>query len=111
MAATSIECEREGLFRNQDDRRQSGCSPYAPGAGSNPGPWRSGSFQRIHARTAVTIWHPGLAQRAGNAGRDYAAATVVSIPPVESIYWARTVLVPLLVLQALRPRAKNPLGV
>ena len=26
-------------------------------------------------------------------------------------YWARTVMVPLLVLQALRPRAKNPLGV
>ncbi len=26
-------------------------------------------------------------------------------------YWARTVLVPLLVLQALRPRAENPLGV
>ena len=26
-------------------------------------------------------------------------------------YWARTVLVPLLVLQALRPQAKNPLGV
>ena len=26
-------------------------------------------------------------------------------------YWARTVIVPLLVLQALRPRAKNPLGV
>ena len=26
-------------------------------------------------------------------------------------YWARTVLVPLLVIQALRPRAKNPLGV
>jgi squalene-hopene/tetraprenyl-beta-curcumene cyclase len=26
-------------------------------------------------------------------------------------YWARTVLVPLLVLQGLRPRAKNPLGV
>jgi squalene-hopene/tetraprenyl-beta-curcumene cyclase len=26
-------------------------------------------------------------------------------------YWARTVLVPLLVLQALRPRAKNPLGI
>ena len=26
-------------------------------------------------------------------------------------YWGRTVLVPLLVLQALRPRAKNPLGV
>jgi squalene-hopene/tetraprenyl-beta-curcumene cyclase len=26
-------------------------------------------------------------------------------------YWARTVLVPLLVLQALRPTAKNPLGV
>ena len=26
-------------------------------------------------------------------------------------YWARTVLVPLLVLMALRPRAKNPLGV
>jgi squalene-hopene/tetraprenyl-beta-curcumene cyclase len=26
-------------------------------------------------------------------------------------YWARTVLVPLLVLQALRPRARNPLGI
>jgi len=26
-------------------------------------------------------------------------------------YWSRTVLVPLLVLQALRPRARNPLGV
>jgi len=26
-------------------------------------------------------------------------------------YWGRTVIVPLLVLQALRPRAKNPLGV
>src|SRR5947199_407138 len=26
-------------------------------------------------------------------------------------YWARTVLVPLLVLQALRPRARNPRGV
>ena len=26
-------------------------------------------------------------------------------------YWARTVMVPLFVLQALRPRAKNPLGI
>ena len=26
-------------------------------------------------------------------------------------YWARTVIVPLLVLQALKPRAKNPKGI
>ena len=79
------ERERQGLFRTQDDRRQSGCSPYASGAGSDPGPWRRGSFQRIYARSAVAIRHPGLAQRAGNAGRNHAAATVVSVPPVESI--------------------------
>ena len=26
-------------------------------------------------------------------------------------YWARTVIVPLLVLGAIRPRARNPLGI
>jgi squalene-hopene/tetraprenyl-beta-curcumene cyclase len=67
------------------------------------------TFQRLHARSAAL--HPDWR----------------SVPemPVEIVllprwfpfhlskvsYWARTVLVPLLVLQALRPRAKNPLGV
>ena len=38
------EREREGLFRAQDDRRQSGCSAYAPGARSDPCARRRGAL-------------------------------------------------------------------
>ena len=50
-------------------------------------------------------------ERAGDAGRDHAAAALVSVSSDKISYWARTVIVPLLVLLALKPRAKNPRGV
>ena len=53
-----------------------------------------------------------LAQRAGNAGRNHAAAAVVSVPSVESVLLGAYSAGPLLVLQALLVRAlKNPLGI
>ena len=65
-------------------------------------------FTRADAR-AVRL-HP-VAQRAGDAGRDHAAAALVSVPSRQDLVLGRTVIVPLLVLQALKPRARNPKGV
>ncbi len=56
-------------------------------------------FQRLHASFAFAVRHPRLAQRSRNAGRDRVAAELVSFHLTKVSYWARTVLVPLLVLQ------------
>ena len=37
--------------------------------------------QRVHARAARALRRPAVAQRAGDAGRDHAAAALVSVPP------------------------------
>src|SRR6185503_20737845 len=42
-------------------------------------------FQRFHTRFAFTLRHPRLAQRPGNAGRDRAAAKLVSLPSVQGV--------------------------
>ncbi len=52
-----------------------------------------------------------VARGAGDAGRDHAAAAWFPFHIDKMSYWARTVIVPLLVLQALKPRARNPRGV
>ena len=49
-----------------------------------------------------------MARRADDAGRDHAAAALVPVPPVRMSYWARTVLVPLTVLEALKSARKEP---
>ena len=41
--------------------------------------------QRLHARPAGALRHHCLAQRAGDAGRDHAAAALVSVPPDEDV--------------------------
>ena len=51
-----------------------------------------------------------VARRAGDAGRDHAAAELVSVPPRQDFVLGRTVIVPLLVLLALKPQAKNREG-
>ena len=74
------ERQREGLFRAQDDRR---CATTrricgAPARRS----WRAAAprMQRLHPRAARALRHHALAQRAGDAGRDHAAAALVSVP-------------------------------
>jgi squalene-hopene/tetraprenyl-beta-curcumene cyclase len=64
----------------------------------------------VFTRVLLSLYGILIGAACRNAGRDHAAAEVVSFHLSKVSYWARTVLVPLLVLQALRPRAKNPLG-
>ncbi len=50
-------------------------------------------------------------RRPGHAGRDHASAAWFAFHLDKISYWSRTVIVPLLVLMALKPRARNPRGV
>ena len=54
-------------------------------ARGDPGARRRGAQQRVHPRPARALRHHALAKRAGNAGRDHAAAALVSVPPVEGV--------------------------
>ena len=106
------EREREGLFRAQDDRRRDRC-------------------RRTWSRAREAIRSRGGASRANVFTRLMLALfgfipwRAVPVMPVEIMllptwfpfhldkisYWSRTVIVPLLVLQALKPKARNPKGV
>ena len=106
------ERQRESLFRAQDDRRFAG-RPITCGA-------RARRSSPAAARPAATCSRaPARALSASCRG---AACPVM---PVEIMllprwfpfhldkisYWARTVIVPLLVLQAFKPKARNPRGI
>ena len=106
------EREREGLFRAQDDRRRHRRAAHAARARGDPRARRRARRQRVHPR---------------RCSRSSACCRGARVPvmPVEIMllprwfpfhldkmsYWARTVIVPLLVLQALKPQARNPRGV
>ena len=62
----------------------------------------------VFTRLLLALFGVIRGARAGDAGRDHAAAEVVSLPPRQDLVLGRTVIVPLLVLQALKPRARNP---
>ena len=57
--------------------------------------------QRVHPRAARALRRDPLARGAGDAGRDHAAAELVSVPSRQDLVLGRTVIVPLLVLLAL----------
>ena len=78
--AVRHERERQGLFCAQDDRRRSRGAAHAPGARSDPRAWRRGEEQCLHALPAGALRRHSLARRSGHAGRDHAAAALVSVP-------------------------------
>ena len=49
-------------------------------ARSDPRPRRRGEEQRLHPLPARALWRHSLARRSGHAGRDHAAAALVSLP-------------------------------
>ncbi len=53
---------------------------YGAGARGDPRPWRRGGEQRLHARAAGALWRNPVARRAGDAGRNHAAAEMVPVP-------------------------------
>ena len=69
---------------------------------------RRGTQQRLHPRAACPVRPGAVARGAGNAAGDHASAAVVPSHLSKVSYWSRTVIVPLLVLMALRPVARNP---
>ena len=103
------EREREGLFRAEDDRRCHRRAAHGAGARGDPLARRRGARQRLHQ---AACWRC-------SASFPWRAVPVM---PVEIMllpkwfpfhldkisYWSRTVIVPLLVLMALKPRARNP---
>ena len=52
----------------------------------------------------LALFGHAVARGAGHADRDHAAAALVSVPTRNISYWSRTVIVPLLVLMALKPQ-------
>ena len=93
-----------------------GDDPAAPhmrrARAGDPRARRGGALQRVHPDHARSVRPGALARRAGDAGRDHAAAALVPVPPRQGVLLvARTVILPLLILMALKPRARNPRGV
>src|SRR5262249_25025973 len=73
------ERERQSLFRAQDDRRLRRRSPYGPCAGGHSRARRRVALERVYASDAGAFWFHLLARRSGDAGRDHAAAEMVSL--------------------------------
>jgi len=69
------------------------------------------ALERVHPVDAGALRLHSLARGPGDAGRDNAAAKWFPFHLDKISYWSRTVVVPLLVLQALEPKARNPKGV
>ena len=109
--AVRHERQRQILFRAEDDRRFRRCAAYGAGARGDPHRAAAPPTQRLHPVPAGDLRRADLAR--------------VPVLPVEIMllpmwspfhlnkisYWARTTIVPLMVLAALKPRAKNPKGI
>ena len=103
------ERQREGVFRAEDDWRRPRGGPHAPSARGDP-------------RNAAARRKSNVFTRALLALYGVVSWRAVPVMPVEIMllpywfplhlnkmsYWARTVIAPLLVLGALKPRARNP---
>ena len=80
------ERQREGLLRAQDDRRRHRCAAHEARARGDPRARRRASSRTCsRARCSRCYGVVPLAQRAGDAGRDHAAAEVVSVPPRQDL--------------------------
>ena len=79
------ERQREILFRAEDDRRFRRCAAYGAGARGDPFARRRRQQQRFHPLHAGDVRGADLAQRAGAAGRDHAAADVVAVPSQQDL--------------------------
>ena len=104
--------QREGVFRAEGDRRRSRCAAYAPARDRRS--WRPAvpNERNVFTRAQLALFGQ-VPWRA------------VPVMPLEIMhlplwfpfhlskvsYWSRTVIVPLLVLMALRPKARNPRGI
>ena len=77
--------QRQGLFRPEDDRRRSRGAAYAPRARSDSRPWRRGEEQCLHPLPARALRRDSLERRSDHAGRDHAAAALVSVPPRQGL--------------------------
>jgi len=88
-------------------------APYG-GAPAKPS-WRAGGAGRTNVFTRLMLALFGfipLARGTGDAGRDHAAAAAGFPFHIDKMsYWSRTVIVPLLVLMAKKPKARNRKGV
>ena len=106
--AVRHERQRQGLFCAEDDRRRSRGAAHAPRARGDPWPRRRGEEQRLHPLPA------GALRRIPWRGVPTMPVEIMLLPRwfpfhLDKVsYWARTVMVPLLVLQALKPRARQP---
>ena len=110
--AFDISRDGEGLFRAQDDRRRYRRAAHGARARGDPG---SAAAPSRPMSSPASCWRSMARPRGSN----------VPTVPVELIllprwfpihlskmsYWARTVIVPLLVLAAKQPLARNPRGV
>ena len=109
--AVRHERQRQILFRAEDDRRFRGCAAYGAGARGDPLARRRRQQQRFHPV------HAGDVRRADLARVPVLPVEIMLLPMWSPFhlnkisYWARTTIVPLMVLAALKPLAKNPKGV
>src|SRR5262249_10859727 len=72
----------------QNDRGFAAGRTYAPRARSRAAARRRRAQQCVHALSARALRHHTLARGAGDAGRDHAAAEMVSVPPLQDLILA-----------------------
>ena len=69
----------QGLFRTEGGRRSGRRAAYGAGPRGDPGARRGAALQRVHAHPAGAVRRGAVAGGAGHAGRDHAAAELVSV--------------------------------
>ena len=69
----------QGLFRAEGGRRSGRCAAYGTRPGGDPGPRRRPALQRLHPHPARIVRRGSVAGGPGHAGRDHAAAELVSL--------------------------------
>ena len=103
---------REGLLRAEADRRRSGRAAHAARARGHP---RRGAARRGRTCSPASPW-----RCSGQVPWRAVPAMPVEIMLLprwfpfhlaKVSYWSRTVIVPLLILMALKPQARNPRGI
>ncbi len=83
-------------------------APHMRRPRGDPHPVRRGQRQRLHPLPAGPLRRSAVARRAGHA------VEIMFLPKwfpfhIDKVsYWARCTMVPMFVLQATKPRAKNP---
>ena len=101
--------EREGLFRAEDDRRRSRMRRTWRGRARRSWRGRRRAQQRLHAHPARAVRRGAVARACRSCRSRSCCCRAGSRSTSRKMsYWSRTVIVPLLVLMALRPRGAQP---